>query len=41
MRKSYYLTPEFAKNLVTTSHKIDLVVYHQGGDELLALILLR
>ena len=32
--KVYYLTPEFAKNLVTaTSHKIDLVVYHQGGDE--------
>ena len=32
--KVYYLTPTFDNALVTaTSHKIDLVVYHEGGDE--------
>ncbi|MBD3587781.1 hypothetical protein [Bacteroides sp. GM023] len=33
-KKVYYLTPTFDNALVTaTSHKIDLVVYHEGGDE--------
>ena len=33
-KKVCYLTPTFDNALVTaTSHKIDLVVYHEGGDE--------